>query len=148
MAGLGEACSHVGALLFMMVGATDLGLNKGDTCTDVPSQWANAYCKEIVPKMLKDVDFSRPQYGKARRIPMSCPNTSFSSSSSDEDLWDIVAECAHDAVLLTAIDPSAPSNLHPIGKVIFIFAMIRYGHEKYENCFSVTLCYTQASWVI
>ena len=80
MAGLGEACSHVGALLFMMVGATDLGLNKPNTCTDVASKWA--FKAGVVPARLADIDFSRPQYGKEKLCSGRCLNMSFTSSSS------------------------------------------------------------------
>uniref|UniRef100_A0AAV2JB71 SWIM-type domain-containing protein n=1 Tax=Knipowitschia caucasica TaxID=637954 RepID=A0AAV2JB71_KNICA len=48
MAGLGESCSHVAALLFKVEAFVRLGLTK-ETCTDVACKWNNDLVEKVTP---------------------------------------------------------------------------------------------------
>ena len=57
MAGLGEVCSHVGAVLF----AVEAGVRmlKAKTCTSVPCQWLMPSAVSSVPYAeLQEIDFT------------------------------------------------------------------------------------------
>lgn len=57
MAGLGEACSHVAALVFYI----HLKHDNSRSCTDRLSEWTvPAFEKNIQFKRIKDIDFEKP----------------------------------------------------------------------------------------
>ncbi len=57
MAGLGEACTHVGSILFYLEASTKI--NQGTTCTQQKCTWViPSYQKEIPYLPVKDVDFT------------------------------------------------------------------------------------------
>nr|XP_055065240.1 uncharacterized protein LOC129447500 [Misgurnus anguillicaudatus] len=56
MAGLGETCSHVGAVLFKVEASVRLGYNKV-TCTDLACQWNKVCTKKVEPGLIKDIEF-------------------------------------------------------------------------------------------
>lgn len=57
MAGLGEACTHVGAMLFYL--ETSTKVNGGRTCTQQKCQWViPSYQREIPYLPVKDLDFT------------------------------------------------------------------------------------------
>ena len=59
MAGLGESCSHVGALLFYVEAVTKVRDNK--TVTQEKAYWMlPASCKEVPYKEIADIDFTSP----------------------------------------------------------------------------------------
>ena len=65
MAGLGEVCSHVGAMLF----AVEAGVRmiKARTCTSVPCQWLMPSAVSKVPYAeLKEIDFTASATKKRR----------------------------------------------------------------------------------
>ncbi|KAM9365153.1 uncharacterized protein KZ484_011342 isoform 1-T1 [Pholidichthys leucotaenia] len=60
MAGLGETCSHVAAVLFAVECAVHL--SQGQTCTDVPCAWNTPTANLKLPfAALRDIDFSKPK---------------------------------------------------------------------------------------
>lgn len=65
MAGVGEACSHIGACLF----AVDTGVKmKNDvTCTGKENAWLPAHVEKVQFKRLKDIDFTSSK-GKKRLL--------------------------------------------------------------------------------
>jgi hypothetical protein len=95
MAGLGEVCSHVAALLFKVEIGVKLGLNS-TASTSTACKWNNAFRKEIEPMDLKDIQRhisglrvkqieSNSSSGKEELPPLSsleslkkvCPNAVF-----------------------------------------------------------------------
>ena len=56
MAGLGESCSHIGALLFKVEAAVRCGYTKL-TCTEEACKWNNDFVKKITPVPIANVDF-------------------------------------------------------------------------------------------
>ena len=46
LAGLGESCSHIAALLFKLEAAVRLAFTS-ETCTDVPCEWNNYFVKKV-----------------------------------------------------------------------------------------------------
>ena len=69
MAGLGEACTHVGAVLFYLETATKV--NSGTTCTQQKCQWVIPTYQKAIPYLpVKDIDFT-PAKGKRRKFDAS-----------------------------------------------------------------------------
>ncbi|KAL3865828.1 hypothetical protein ACJMK2_043178 [Sinanodonta woodiana] len=56
MAGLGETCFHIGALLFKIEAAVQLGYTSS-TCTDRPCEWNGCFVKNVEPKKIADIIF-------------------------------------------------------------------------------------------
>ena len=57
MAGLGEVCSHVGAILFYIE-----ALRCAKTCTDVTCQWVVPTSVKSIPyAKIADIDFTQPK---------------------------------------------------------------------------------------
>ncbi|XP_040062105.1 uncharacterized protein LOC120837011 [Ixodes scapularis] len=54
MAGLGQSCSHAGAILFKVAEATSSGLT-GSSCTDVQCNWNASTVKNVVPSPLETI---------------------------------------------------------------------------------------------
>ena len=64
MAGCGEACSHVAAVLFAVDQLTRDGENCEEARTSIKCIW-NSYCKEqVVPATVDTLDFSHPRHGR------------------------------------------------------------------------------------
>ena len=72
MAGVGEACSHIAALLF--TAETNTRMMKNTSCTSLPCSWLAPSCK-IEYALISKIDFTTPQ--KKRKL------TESSSTSSD-----------------------------------------------------------------
>ncbi|XP_065649892.1 uncharacterized protein LOC136078307 [Hydra vulgaris] len=56
MAGLGETCSHVAAILFKIEAAVRLGIIS-KTCTDVPCQWNQIFTRDVKPAPITGINF-------------------------------------------------------------------------------------------
>ncbi|XP_053391418.1 uncharacterized protein LOC128554195 [Mercenaria mercenaria] len=75
MAGLGESCSHVAALLFKVEAAVRLGLCDR-ACTDEPCRWNNDFVKKVTPSPISEIPFYKEKtkenaQKKQRRPPLS-----------------------------------------------------------------------------
>ena len=80
MAGLGEACSHIGAVLFYLETYTKMYGEK--TCTELKCQWViPAYQKDIPYLPVKHLDFSSAER-KQKQInaTVTCPQLSACAS--------------------------------------------------------------------
>ncbi|XP_075550050.1 uncharacterized protein LOC142583458 isoform X1 [Dermacentor variabilis] len=64
MAGAGEACSHIGAVLFAV--ETSVHLRETRTCTGRKNAWLLANCSGTQPKRLRDIDFSSSKMRKRK----------------------------------------------------------------------------------
>ncbi|XP_077983622.1 uncharacterized protein LOC144438466 [Glandiceps talaboti] len=118
MAGLGEVCTHVAALLFKIVSATDAGLNKPATCTEVPCIWSDHYNDKTKPAEIDDIDFHHAKYGKKRKVK-SRPVIPVCSSDPDDDLWDIVCGTSANCVFLQMIEPSTSKRSGGDDTIVF-----------------------------
>ncbi|XP_049513405.1 uncharacterized protein LOC125940835 [Dermacentor silvarum] len=56
MAGVGEACSHIGACLFAV--DTGVRMRNDKTCTGKDNAWLPTYVEKVQFKRLKDIDFT------------------------------------------------------------------------------------------
>ncbi|XP_035981988.1 uncharacterized protein LOC110367812 [Fundulus heteroclitus] len=65
-AGLGEACSHIAALLFKVEAVDRFGLNQ-ETKTSVACAWNKSYPKKVTAQRIVDIDFTTPKYGKTAK---------------------------------------------------------------------------------
>lgn len=66
MAGLGEACSHIAALLFAM--ETCNRLNKDTSCTSRPCAWLPPNMSKVKFAPISDIDFSAPVTKRKRLV--------------------------------------------------------------------------------
>uniref|UniRef100_A0A1X7UUJ3 SWIM-type domain-containing protein n=1 Tax=Amphimedon queenslandica TaxID=400682 RepID=A0A1X7UUJ3_AMPQE len=64
MAGLGETCSHVAALLFKVEAFHRLELGKA-SCTSLPCVWNQAFTKQTKPSRAHNIPFIKPKHGKS-----------------------------------------------------------------------------------
>ena len=64
MAGLGEACSHISALLF--AAETHTRLVKNTACTSLPCGWLPPTLKNVTYKPVSDIDFTAPKTKKKK----------------------------------------------------------------------------------
>ena len=60
MAGLGEACSHIAALLFWL--EANNRLLADPSCTSVPCQWSAPTMQNVDYRQIKDIDFASPEF--------------------------------------------------------------------------------------
>ncbi|WAQ94074.1 hypothetical protein MAR_006545, partial [Mya arenaria] len=65
-AGLGEACSHIAALLFKMMSAALYGLNEKSR-TSVSCAWNQFYRKKVQPKPVDMINFDNPKPLRKKR---------------------------------------------------------------------------------
>ena len=85
MAGLGEACSHIAAILFYL--ETTTRVKGASTCTQQKCQWAIPTFQKDIPNVpIKDVDFTSAKSKRRRTDNIinssgSAPVPSSSSSS-------------------------------------------------------------------
>ena len=73
MAGLGESCSHIAALLFAAKAFTKL--SKGTSCTSQACQWLSPSMQNVNPSPIADIDFSTPE-SKRKKMMTGEPSTS------------------------------------------------------------------------
>ena len=79
MAGLGEACSHIAALLFTLESTTTM--NKNTRCTLLPCSWLPPTFQNVHYAELSDIDFSTP-HAKRKKVDSSETSKSCYSGSS------------------------------------------------------------------
>ena len=63
MPGMGETCTHVAAAMYRVEAAVRIGLNNPACCTSNANERLPNR-KTIEPKKVKDVDFSRDDFGQ------------------------------------------------------------------------------------
>ena len=59
MAGLGEACSHIAAILFTL--EANVQARKSLLCTSMPCSWLPPSFKSVAFAAISDIDFSDPE---------------------------------------------------------------------------------------
>lgn len=72
MAGLGEACSHIAALLFSA--ETQVRLFSNTACTSQPCSWLCPTMKDVKYAPISDIDFAKPKT-KRRKALENVPNS-------------------------------------------------------------------------
>ena len=76
MAGLGEACSHIAALLFMLESNTQH--KRMLSCTSLPCSWLPPSFQNVEYAEIANIDFTTPQIKRKRseteRVNISCTN--------------------------------------------------------------------------
>ena len=70
MAGVGEACSHIGATLFAL--ATTIELLQKTTCTSTPCEWLRPSAQKIEYAQGSDIEFISPKR-KLKRVRCTTP---------------------------------------------------------------------------
>lgn len=76
MAGLGETCSHITALLFYM--QLRLEVEKAKSCTAVSNKWLPAHKRKVVPSPIAEMNFSSAQM---RRCQLNVGNFKHGAAS-------------------------------------------------------------------
>lgn len=88
MAGLGEVCSHVAAVLFTLEEAVKIA--KDTTCTSLPCSWSRGSSKPVGFSTGSDIDFISPARRKRCRDgppygQRHCPNIPPASDKKQKD---------------------------------------------------------------
>ena len=110
MAGQGETCSHVGAVLYWL--ETRVRIREQTTCTSMENQWmVPTAMKDIPYLMLDEIDFTTAK----KKMKCECtspkllPSTSYLKPPTEEELSDFFTEVAKEAtckpVILSLIAP-------------------------------------------
>ncbi|XP_019861952.1 PREDICTED: uncharacterized protein LOC109590481 [Amphimedon queenslandica] len=127
MAGLGESCSHVAAVLFKVECAVRLGH------TSVTAQkclWNESFVSKITPSTVLDINFKRP---KCRREEDSCSAALQPTPVLDQDhehrLFSELETHIPDAVVLSSVIPVTVSKKQVIRKLPFLLTSL----ERREN---------------
>lgn len=102
MAGLGEVCSHVAAVLFAIDNITKCGINSQPACTSVKCIWSDYFKKNISCVTADKLDVSHPRHGqshspasKKRRTRASyLPMSPEEQKAALRDLTDILPNAA------------------------------------------------------
>ncbi|XP_041371313.1 uncharacterized protein LOC121384798 [Gigantopelta aegis] len=126
MAGLGESCSHIAALLFKVEAAVRLGYTS-QTCTDLPCKWNEDFVKKIQPAEIKNIRFYKDS--AVQRVQKSKRKHEEITPPTDEEkrlLLGKLYECSHQPLVLSTFseysdqfhwknvvepDPVVPPNL-------------------------------------
>ncbi|XP_069108924.1 uncharacterized protein [Argopecten irradians] len=82
MAGLGETCSHIGALLFKMEAAVRFGYTRS-ACTDESCLWNQCFTKDVKPAPISEIQFYK-QEAKDRLIKKKRKKTMPTPASEEE----------------------------------------------------------------
>ena len=68
MAGCGEACSHIAAVLFAVEQLTRDGENCEEAKTSIKCIWNNYFKEKVAPATVDTLDFSHPRHGRKTTI--------------------------------------------------------------------------------
>lgn len=110
MAGMGEACSHIGGFLFLIEAGTNF--KNGTTCTDKRNSWLQPYQKEVEYLKIKDIDFqsASAKYKRALnpKAPIAPKRKSSAIEPTDEEMHNFLSNL-HDnnlsSAILTVVEP-------------------------------------------
>ena len=147
MAGLGEACTHIGAVLFYLETCTKV--NNGKTCTQLKCQWVvPKYQKEIPYLPVKDLDFTSAK--KSYHITMCSPQGSCSQWSSQEkgscvtvkkpesseldNFFTKLSQCSTKPAILSIVTPYSDSYIPKTIQPTFPKPLQQLYDEKYLDC--------------
>ena len=86
-AGLGQACSHVAAVLFRLESlklSNTTSIPEDRTCTGKLQQWNVPSKREVQPVPVSEITFFKAEYGKTTKSKQPRINDSSSTSSQDE----------------------------------------------------------------
>ncbi|KAG8175600.1 hypothetical protein JTE90_019412 [Oedothorax gibbosus] len=115
---LGEACSHIAALLFAVETTVKLGLNK-PSCTSVACKW-KAVVQKVKPCKVAEMSFSKPSLKKKRhcvyeeivKVTKSCSEPDFSDEQVKSTGREIMAqmESSHLHTMFTDCDDTESAD--------------------------------------
>lgn len=90
MAGLGESCSHVAALLFKVEAFARLGLTK-QACTDVACKWNDDFVKKVTPDPISKIKFYKDScVQKAKQSTKKRPKPYSKATQEEQDISQIL----------------------------------------------------------
>ena len=164
MAGLGEACSHIAALLFTLEANSQV--KKSLSCTSLPCYWLPPTFKSVPFARICDIDFTAPQT-KQRKLcddqqvstpPASIPTSDMKPSASElNSLFKTLSETGKPAILSIVPGfcdvplqvkgdlPSPLSNLYNESFLNLTYpALLSKCEEAYED---LSICSNQAELV-
>ena len=77
MAGLGEACSHIGAILFTLEANTQL--KRRTSCTSLPCSWLPPSFQDVPYAQIADIDFENPKQKRQKMLEQSSSTADISA---------------------------------------------------------------------
>ena len=136
MAGLGEVCSHIAAVLFLMEANTKIKANT--SCTSLPCYWLPPPMQSVSYVPIAEIDFTTPARKRQKmltNIP-NCHNEIVQKESKGlerivpsgeklSDLYKVLASCSKPAIL--SIIPTHCGTYVPVHKeraLFFLHLMI------------------------
>ena len=139
MAGLGEVCSHVSALMFYLMCTNEYRMRKlTESCTSEECVWLPPCLKEVTFAPLSEINFKAPE-----KREIGCQNTKLTTTSyfkskiptpslnEQQEFFQQLADTGIESAVLRIIPPFC-ENLTPIvsklGKSIF-----KFHEQKYEK---------------
>lgn len=149
MAGLGEVCTHVAAVLFFL--ETSTRLNERNTCTQEKCQWVvPGFQKEIPYSPVKAIDFTSARGKKTKidsvlsmaseptQMPVSTPSPSSNTAavkSPDScelrSLFQTLSECGTKPAVLSVVFPYANNYTPKSSQSCFPQPLQTLFHQKY-----------------
>jgi len=102
MAGLGETCSHVGALLYKIEAAVCLGYT-AEACTDVPCAWNQNFVAEVQPARVTDINFYRVEAKEKilQKQTPDCANIVSTGSENENQFLNVMSSFSTPPVCLS-----------------------------------------------
>lgn len=110
-AGLGEACSHVAALLFKINAASTLGLNT-ESKTSLKCIWNRFYRKQVDAVPVTEMNLTKPAHGKNRQPKRKTPEPVLPESEdefNEEEALQQLKQICPNACILTKTDSDTDS---------------------------------------
>ncbi|KAK2180565.1 hypothetical protein NP493_437g00005 [Ridgeia piscesae] len=108
MAGLGESCSHVAALLFKVEAAVRLGYTRR-ACTELPCYWNNDFVKKVKPAPVHSIQFYKKSATKTVSQRNRYATPSIATDREKKQLLDSLANCSRQPVGLSLFE----EHCHP-----------------------------------
>lgn len=143
MAGLGEACTHIGAVLFYL--ETSTKVKNGLTCTQQKCQWViPSFQREIPYLPVKDLSFISAK-GKQKKIDASISqqpehvsleaassiNVEKPGSSELDNFFLKLSKCSTKPAILSIIDPYSDSYIPKVAQPSFPKPLQQLYDDKY-----------------
>lgn len=139
MAGLGEACTHIGAVLFYLEASTKV--SNGITCTQQKCKWVlPSYQREIPYLPVKDIDFTSAK-GKQKMNEVNTSQDQVSTSGSTnveaqdqsalDNFFKELSKCGTKPAILSIVDPYSDNYVPKVVQPSFPKPLQQLFDEKY-----------------
>ena len=141
MAGLGEVCSHIGAVMFYLLLTSEYcKRNLKEACTSLPCTWLPPSAKEVTFAPISDIDFKDPkkrlsEFGGTREKKMKISfgqNSSIAPTPQEkEDFYNKLDSLKCESAILRLIPPYNEKYISIKSKLLG--TIFNFYDEKFEK---------------